>query len=436
MRWSVAVLCMPWSATLWGQSTQPLDPWGPASGEVKWSLNQHAITWTTPRLTLTLDPWMTLRHVSGTPTSISEPVSSWDEAWDNLRGATFQAQLDEVWEVSGSLEEWQGIPSAWDAMWMTSEDAIPGWGRSKTTSGGRTDVARTRGTTSYVHSTERGDTLKWTAAYAPDHWGEMLSPLTLSGRAASYPTSRLEWTRNQSWQFSGHVARWTGTERSPLGGSTEALFRQSDAGWSTLTWFGKKPWSAGVLAGAVRERPWAQEQDTLSRFEPRGLFSAISSWDARPSSGMSVHAEWSWKQGYGLTLRSSSSSKLQWGLSISKLNARNNHQSAWLNAGTPVSEVLRYSHLDQQALRVEGKAQWIRGRWNIGGRAAIVAEAQVLEAWLGWTLQETWPLHLTTGVETWHVPSHPTLPSEGWRLRFGLAHRLSMSSGTPTFEAP
>ena len=69
--------------------------------------------------------------------------------------------------------------------------AIPGWGRSKMTAGGRTDVARARGTTSYVHSTQKGDTLTWTAAYAPDQWGEMLSPLTLSGKAASYPTTRL-----------------------------------------------------------------------------------------------------------------------------------------------------------------------------------------------------------------------------------------------------
>ena len=92
---------------------------------------------------------------------------------------------------------------------------------------------------------------------------------------------------------------------------------------------------------------------------------------------------------------------MQWGVSLTKLNAPNEWQSSVLNAGTPVYEVLRYSGLDKQALRAEGRVLWNRGRMHIGGRFAIVAETRVLEAWLAWTLQETWPLHLTTGVETW-----------------------------------
>ena len=251
-----------------------------------------------------------------------------------------------------------------------------------------------------------------------------------------YPTTRLEWARKQfPWLQRAH-GTMDGNGAKPLGGSTEGLFRQSDAGWSTFTWLANKPWTMGVLVGAVRERPWTHEPDTMSRFQPKGICSATSTWDASHSLGLKIHAEWSWQQGIGLTVRSSAPSEMQWGVSLTKLNAPNEWQSSVLNAGTPVYEVLRYSGLDKQALRAEGRVLWNRGRMHIGGRFASVAEARVLEAWLAWTLQETWPLHLTTGVETWHVPSHSTLPSAGWRLRFGLAHRLSMSSGTPTFEAP
>ena len=107
-----AFLVAAWTALgqVWGQDESRTENWGPQPGDVTWSLRDHALTWSTPRLALTLDPWITFRHVIGTASSVAEQELT--EPWDNLRGARFEARLDEVWEVRGSLEEWKGIPSA------------------------------------------------------------------------------------------------------------------------------------------------------------------------------------------------------------------------------------------------------------------------------------------------------------------------------------
>ena len=127
--------------------------WGPEPGSIHWSLKDHGLRWSTPRLNLVLDPWMTFRHVSGTTNSEATQM------WDNLRGAHFRAQLDDVWEVWGSLEELQGGPGVWDAVAMTSTTALPGWGRAKVLSDGRVDVARARVTSTKTQGLGDQDTL-------------------------------------------------------------------------------------------------------------------------------------------------------------------------------------------------------------------------------------------------------------------------------------
>ena len=101
--------------TFWarGQNASEVDltpEIGPHSGDVTWSLRNHILTWNTPQLTLNLDPWFTLRHVSGTmsPLTQSPPTLT----LDNLRGAHFDAQLDDIWRIEGSLEEMQGYIGA------------------------------------------------------------------------------------------------------------------------------------------------------------------------------------------------------------------------------------------------------------------------------------------------------------------------------------
>ena len=61
-------------------------------------------------MTLHVDPSLCIRHVVGTPQRNDE--AGFEEPWDNLRGAAFHGELDGIWTVTGSLEEYQGIPTA------------------------------------------------------------------------------------------------------------------------------------------------------------------------------------------------------------------------------------------------------------------------------------------------------------------------------------
>ena len=82
-------------------------------------------------MTLHVDPWLCIRRVGGTPQRNDE--SGFEEPWDNLRGAAFHGELDGVWTITGSLEEYQGIPTAWERHWMGEGRSLPGWGRMKPT---------------------------------------------------------------------------------------------------------------------------------------------------------------------------------------------------------------------------------------------------------------------------------------------------------------
>ena len=431
-----AFLVAAWTAVgpVAGQDEPQTEDWGPQTGDVTWSLREHALTWTTPRLELTLDPWITFRHVLGTTASVAEQEGT--EPWDNLRGAQFEARLDGVWEVSGSLEEWQGIPSAWNAMWMTEASTLPGWGRAKTTSGGRADVARARGHTVYRHVGASGDTLTWTGAYAPASWGKMPSALTFSSEAASFPQVGVVWARSNDVYMGLTAARWTGTERSPQGGSTESLFRQSDALWAHAQRRFEHA-EFGILAGAARELPWTSElaADSSGRFGWKAWTSVQGSWRL-PGTELQLAGEWASHQGGGVALRSPASRTACFTVSAIRLAARAASTPTLLNAGTPVADVLRPAGLEEAAWRVEVLGRYRLKRMAAGGRAAAVAEARVAEVWVTYELQGTWPLHATLGAEMWTVPNHPTLPRQGARLRVGLAHRFGLTTGSTTFEAP
>lgn len=417
-------------AAVCGQDEASPDFWGPQPGNVTWSVQEHLLTWRTPHLVLTLDPWITFRHVIGTASSVAEQELT--EPWDNLRGARFEAQLDEVWEVSGSLEELQGIPAAWDLLSVADLSALPGWGRAKTTAGGRVDVARARVRTTHVRALGPQDSLSWSVAYAPVSWGDLPSQLTFSGHAASFPHGSVAWHR-PTWTWSATAARWTGTERGPVGGSTESLFRQTDAAWSSSTVTFSPLASFGVLAGAARVRPWVGESPSESAFRWKPWASVVASATSG-SSGLGVSTEWTTHQGWGLSAHWTSDQDLQCALSVTRLPATTS--TVMQNAGTPLSDVLRPIGTDDAVWRFEvhGARNW--DRLEVGGRGVTAGQARAAEAWLGWRAQGTWPLHATVGAEVWRASNHPYLPSKGARLRVGIAHRLGMTPGSPTFDAP
>lgn len=435
MCWASGVLtAQEWpedSIVFWSSPVVDTLHWGPEPGDVHWSLKDHGLHWSTPRLNLVLDPWLTFRHVSGTTHSEASPM------WDNLRGAHFQAQLDEVWEVCGSLEELQGVPGVWDALTMTSPTALPGWGRAKVTSNGRVDVARARVTSTKTQGLGDQDTLIWTMAYAPFQWGSMPSALTFSSNAASFPWAKLAWKHKERLELGLHAGRWTGTERSELGGSTESLFRQSDVSWGHATWTTPSI-TAGLLTGMTKRRPWMGEleTDTLSQFQ----WSRLVSFTVKLPLGV-----WGWvgevasHQGAGSAITFEGGHAFNGAVSLTRLFAENpspDDLGIWSNAGTPLSTAIRPAGVSGAVWRTEVHGHWHIGDVHIGGRAARVHSLSMAEAWVGWTLQSTWPLHVTAGVEIWNGGESPLLPEEGARLRVGLTHHWGMTPGSPTFGAP
>ena len=411
--------------------------WGPQSGHVSWSLKRHGLVWETARLKLELDPWVTFRHVMGTLGSPTIEPSESFEPWDNLRGAHFRARLDEVWHVSGSLEEMQGQPSAWDVCTMESLTALPGWGRAKVTTSGRVDVARSRLVLHHRTTTNRKDTLTWTSAYAPFKWGNLPSSLTFSPRASSFPRAGLTWQRPNKLSMGMHVGRWTGTERSELGGSTESLFRQTDVAWGVTTWHPIQKVSIGFLYGCARQRPWSNESinDNDSAFAWTPGMSVVGHWtlDEGP---WGVAAEWSLNQGIGSSILFMGMKGLQGAISCSYLSRPNQLQQVWRNAGTPVAAAIRPDALSLGAVRTELHGTWQWSDFSIHGRGMHVAGLTVAETCVGYLIQKAWPLHVTAGVEFWTGLDSSFLPNEGMRFRVGLAHQLSMTPGSPTFALP
>lgn len=419
------------------QSSDSLQ-WGPQPGEITVSLAAHAMTWHTANLDLWLDPWLTLRHVAGTPANVGPEEG--EASWDNLRGASFGAQLDGRWIFEGSLEELQGLPSAWDGLMMGDGSGLPGWGRAKTSGGGRVDVARARGRSSYRMPVRGLDTLTFSLAYAPVHWGLASSPALFSSEAASFPHAQLTAGNPSRWAISAALARWTGNERSPLGGSTESLFRQTDAAWGTIVWH---PWPSvglGALLGGHRDRPWAQEDATEDTFDWMGWQSMTAFY--RPTdSKWHFSAEWVPNLASSFTVRHKAKS-LSWMAGAMKLGHAAEWTSPLENAGSPLSAPLRpdwaasSSTWSLAGWRAECGVALDRGKWQLGARGLSYRQQAWAETWAAFALQTVWPLHVYVGAEAWRLEGHRTLPEQGVRWKVGLAHRLGMSPGGPTFAMP
>ena len=152
--------------------------WGPEPGTVQWSFNDHALHWSTSRLSLDL--------IRGSLSDMCQNVSTDDGAqpnqqWDNLRGARFEATLDGSWHVRKPRRTC--LPGAGRCC-HDDGHGLAGWGRQ-----GVVRWACRCGTCTgglpRIQGLGDQDTLFWTAAYAPFHWGNMPSPLSFASTAAS-----------------------------------------------------------------------------------------------------------------------------------------------------------------------------------------------------------------------------------------------------------
>ena len=326
---------------------------------------------------------------------------------------------------------------------MGEATALPGWGRAKRTSGHRVDVARSR-VESQLHSRlPSGDTLVWQAAYAPFQWGKLPSSLTFSDEAASFPRSGVRWLGTQGLSCAAHVARWTGTERSPDGGSTESLFRQSDALWTQAQWQGRPLWNVGLLSGMVKARPWTGElaQDSTGAFAWKPWASAVAAWTS--SNGqLSFAGEWTTHQGWGLGTTWAASKTLTCAASVTRLSGMTDAGWAMQHAGTPVSAVLDLFG-SETLWRVELHGRWTRDRLHIQSGRPPQPRAWRGRGWIGWTLQPMWPLRALAGggtvarrpsplvARTGHPPSRRCVPPHGHDARVNYLWRTMTSLMLP-----
>lgn len=150
--------------------------------------------------------------------------------WDNIRGARFQAILDDRWHIGGELLERQGVAEPLLGYWAV-QNRIPGWGRSKlgNSTGFNTaeqayfDVSRTRGWVGW----EQAD---WAFDAGIDalHIGAGRSSAFLSQTAVPAPYARVSHA-NSDGRTACWVTRWMTPRRGPLGETAEALLERTRA---------------------------------------------------------------------------------------------------------------------------------------------------------------------------------------------------------------
>tara|TARA_Y100000813_G_C24071771_1_gene309107 strand:- start:302 stop:796 length:495 start_codon:yes stop_codon:yes gene_type:complete len=163
---------------------------------------------------------------------------------------------------------------------------------------------------------------------------------------------------------------------------------------------------------------------------------SLSSTWRNASKQLEVSGEWTSHQGWGVATSWRPTSTWFVNLSATRLPALDDDRIALHNAGTPVSAVLRPTGSADALWRTELHGHWKTSQWTLGGRAATAGTFSVAETWIAYELQRDWPLHLSLGAEIWQGANHPTLPTEGARLRVGVSHRMGMTPGSTTFGAP
>lgn len=404
--------------------------WGPQPGTVGWSV--HGLTWHTEHLDLHLRPWFAVRAVAGTPSFQSETALA--APWDNLRGAAFEGTLDGAFHVEGSLEEMQAIPSASQLFWMGDWSnagywtSLPGWGQAKVTSTGRVDAARARVRTRWDRQVGVNDTLSVHLNYSALAWGHGPQKLLFADHAPSFPHAGLTYRRGSTWTVAGTVARWVGTQRAPLGATTESLFRRADAAWASATCRIAEGLDLAVLTGAGHALPWLAEAEADSAFR----WHAFSQFSAAWRTGHHT-ASASWSPSRGLTGAWTWATDLDvqfevWAASVPARPPASESSPSFdlCHGGVPLGAALVptwWNPTPETPWTWLGAAvKWVHGPWRAGlsgrtGRGNVLARAEVAR-----TVLDTWPLNVQLGLETWSFAEHPSAPLLGTQVRFGVSH--------------
>lgn len=165
--------------------------------------------------------------------------------YENTRGARFEAVIDGDWEVTGSLEERQGVGNPLLSAWAeATSDAtagtvsLPGWGRAKWTN--RSNY-------------RAGDPIAFDASRATAH-------IQRSGRIGAL-THRFETGLDHRHEGTGATSMFWNSTAAPLpfvGGSLEG------PGWHVRTWAGSAIGPNRGPTGATAESLFSRQR--VSRF--------------------------------------------------------------------------------------------------------------------------------------------------------------------------
>lgn len=175
--------------------------------------------------------------------------------WDNIRGARFQALIDDAWHIGGELLERQGVAEPMLGYWA-AQYRIPGWGRSKlgrdrswnTPEQAYFDVSRSRGWVGWSKG-------PWSADAGIDalHLGAGISSAFLSNKSAPAPYVRIERSTANGHATRIWLSQWLSPERGPLGETAESLMKRSHVGFLNHQWRFNDHWIVQGVYSVVRE---------------------------------------------------------------------------------------------------------------------------------------------------------------------------------------
>ena len=204
-----------------------------------YSLSDHAITFKSDRTEVIVDPAITFKYLS------SDSYSG----FDNIRGATFTAKIDENFTGGGALFERQSTLSPFLSEFALQTNRMPGWGWFKIIDGAtwgenpRTiDIAQAKGFMAWTKNS-----LKAKLEIGAHRFGWNISPLMLSPADVPYPSVKIGWTKSGFFTELS-VNQWVG-KREVLGD----LLRNRNQAIISSSGFSDDNFAIAILLGHTKD---------------------------------------------------------------------------------------------------------------------------------------------------------------------------------------
>lgn len=426
----------------------------PPSQETTWwkrMSNQHLLDFSEESNFVVVDP--VVQVMAGQMQSANEALHQ-QTVWDNIRGARFQALIDNRWHIGGELLERQGVAEPMLGYWA-AQYRIPGWGRSKlgrdrswdTPEQAYFDVSRSRGWVGWSSN-------QWSADMGIDalHLGAGISSAFLSNKNAPAPYMRVERTSPNGHATRMWLSHWLSPERGPLGETAESLMKRSHVGFLNHQWSVNEHWIVQGVYSVIREQTAevVPEGWEALGFQPGDTYHPVRhtaggeiQYHKRVFSKMKLigYAQHNWDVGTGNFEKSSLDSTLirnrpltallglslqadKWAATLETVRREDNHcrdcfewngatntlptgpaRAAMEHAGISVQSIWK------ESLRLQFATAFVR-RFNFSGRVEWNEQFTWMEASGEFLVHPIWPLYLQVGC----AEIHDNVQSANYRL--------------------